>query len=78
VSEHVPNTWYLTAINCTPAANAVVDLAAGKVTVTLTNGADVTCTFVNQRGSPSAHAGTKIAMPMAPATAMNRISPGGQ
>ena len=43
------SAWPLMAITCTPAANGVVDLATGKVTITVTTGDNVTCTFTNQR-----------------------------
>lgn len=49
-TETVPKTWYLTAIQCEPNAQTVVALPTKGVTVTVTAGDDVTCTFVNQRG----------------------------
>jgi len=49
-TESVPNTWFLTAIQCTPAGKGAVDLANRRVTITVVAGDHVTCTFVNQRG----------------------------
>ncbi|WP_159065964.1 DUF7933 domain-containing protein [Deinococcus ficus] len=39
--------WPLTQLTCTPSGSATIDRTSRKVTVTLTAGADVTCTFVN-------------------------------
>lgn len=49
-TETVPQTWYLTAIQCEPSAQSTVNLPTKGVTVTVAAGDDVTCTFVNQRG----------------------------
>ncbi len=48
-SERIPSGWLLSAITCSPAANAVVALADARVTVTVVTGDNVTCTFVNDR-----------------------------
>jgi hypothetical protein len=50
VKEQIPKTWYLAAINCSPAGGATVNLATGSVTLNVAAGANVTCTFVNARG----------------------------
>jgi len=50
VNAQIPSTWYLTAINCNPAANAAVDLTGRKATLTVTAGTNIICTFVEQRG----------------------------
>ncbi|MFD2610688.1 CshA/CshB family fibrillar adhesin-related protein [Deinococcus taklimakanensis] len=39
--------WKLTGLSCTPSGSATMDSASGKVTVALTDGADVTCTYTN-------------------------------
>lgn len=49
VTQTVRGNWYLTDIACDPAANAGVDLANAQVALTVANGDDVTCTFVNQK-----------------------------
>ena len=41
--------WPLMAITCDPTSSGVVDLVNGKVTLTMTTGVNVTCTFTNQR-----------------------------
>lgn len=47
LTEQVHSDWTLTAINCTPTAGAITDLANRRVTITLTAGTPVSCTFVN-------------------------------
>ena len=49
ITEQPLIAWPLMAITCTPATNSVVDLATGKVTITIATGDNVTCTFTNQR-----------------------------
>lgn len=41
--------WFTTAIECTPNTGATVDLAQHSVTLTVSNGDNVTCTFVVER-----------------------------
>lgn len=50
ITETIPKTWYLTAIQCEPVAQSTVDLPHKRVTITVVAGDNVTCTFVNQRG----------------------------
>lgn len=49
-TAQTPQSWFLTAIQCNPAAKAAVALARQQVTVTVVAGDDVTCTFTQQRG----------------------------
>ena len=49
VTEVVPSTWSLAGIVCTPAANGNVNLALKRVTLTMTAGTNVTCTFTDHR-----------------------------
>ena len=49
-TETVPTSWFLTAIQCSPAAKGAVDLVNRQVTITVVAGDSVTCTFINQRG----------------------------
>ena len=49
VNQRLSATWHLLAIECTPTAAAVTDLANKRVTITVANGAAVTCRFVAQR-----------------------------
>ena len=48
ITEGANTSWDLTAINCT-GSGYTTDVPNRKVTIVLTNGGDVTCTFVNQR-----------------------------
>jgi len=48
ITEGANSNWDLTAINCT-GSGYVTDVPNRKVTITLANGGNVTCTFVNQR-----------------------------
>jgi len=50
VTEAVPATWHLHQIDCTPAAQTVVQLMMGQATLTVTEGAQLQCAFINQRG----------------------------
>jgi hypothetical protein len=50
VNQQLPSTWFLTGIACTPSAGATVNLAARQVTLAVSAGAEVTCTFTNGRG----------------------------
>ena len=47
VSEQTPYFWHLADIVCDPAGQALVDLAAASVSITVAAGDDVSCTFVN-------------------------------
>ncbi len=49
ISQQPLVAWPLMAITCDPTASGVVDLSNGKVTLTMTTGVNVTCTFTNQR-----------------------------
>jgi hypothetical protein len=52
--ETNPNSfWKLNAVNCTEGAQVVVNLAAGSAAVTLQPGQNVSCTFVNEKTSPT-------------------------
>jgi len=51
VNAAVSTAYVVGAINCTPAANAVVDLPNRRVTLRMSAGATVSCTFVIQRRS---------------------------
>ena len=50
ISQETPTTWLMSAISCTPRALGQVNLAIGKVTLTVAAGARVQCTFVDERG----------------------------
>ncbi|MEX2131867.1 MAG: SdrD B-like domain-containing protein, partial [Pseudohongiellaceae bacterium] len=41
--------WTLSSISCTPATNTSTNVVTGVASITLTAGANVTCTFVNSR-----------------------------
>jgi hypothetical protein len=47
VTEVVPSTWLLAGITCNPAANGNLNLALKRVSITVTAGDNVTCTFTN-------------------------------
>ena len=47
VTEVVPSTWLLAGITCNPTANGNVNLALKRVSITVTAGDNVTCTFTN-------------------------------
>jgi uncharacterized repeat protein (TIGR01451 family) len=47
VTETVPADWSLTSISCIPTAAAAI--AGGQVTITLTSGGSVVCTYTNTR-----------------------------
>jgi uncharacterized repeat protein (TIGR01451 family) len=49
VNQRLSAAWHLLAIECTPTAAAVTDLANKRVTITVVDGAAVTCRFVAQR-----------------------------
>lgn len=49
VEEELPNNWYLGQIACD--AGGVVDLTQNQVSITVAEGDNVTCTFVNQRSA---------------------------
>jgi hypothetical protein len=49
VNQRLSAVWHLLAIDCTPTAAVVTDLANKRVTITVVNGAAVTCRFVAQR-----------------------------
>jgi hypothetical protein len=51
VNAAVSTAYVVGAINCTPAANAVVDLPNRRVTLRMSAGGAVSCTFVIQRRS---------------------------
>lgn len=46
INQSVPGGWHLARIDCVPAANAVVNLAAKRVTIN--GGGAISCTFTNQ------------------------------
>ena len=50
VNQGLSTAWHLLAIDCTPAAAAVTDLANKRVTINVVDSAAVTCRFVAQRG----------------------------
>lgn len=50
ITETAASGWFLSGITCIPAAGSSVNLAARRVSVTVAAGANVTCTFTNQRG----------------------------
>ncbi len=50
ITETAASGWFLSGIACTPSAGSSVNLAARRVSVTVAAGANVTCTFTNQRG----------------------------
>jgi hypothetical protein len=50
ITETAVSGWFLSGITCIPAAGSSVNLAARRVSVTVAAGANVTCTFTNQRG----------------------------
>lgn len=49
VKEQRPAGWILASITCTPADKGAVDLGNWQVSINVTGGDNVTCTFVNQR-----------------------------
>lgn len=50
VTAELPLTWHLSQIDCTPAAQAQVTLLTGQATLTLYEGDQLHCNFVNERG----------------------------
>lgn len=46
INQSVPGGWHLARIDCVPAANAIVNLAAKRVTIS--GGGAISCTFTNQ------------------------------
>lgn len=50
ITQETPKTWLMSAIRCTPKALGQINLAIGKVTLTVQEGEHVQCTFVNERG----------------------------
>lgn len=50
ITQETPKTWLLRAISCSPRALGQINLAIGKVTLTVQEGVHVQCTFVNERG----------------------------
>ena len=50
LSEETPITWHLSQIDCSLAEQAQIQLAAGIATLTVEEGQQIHCTFVNQRG----------------------------
>lgn len=50
ITETAVSNWFLGGITCSPAAGSTVNLAARRVAVTVASGANVTCTFTDQRG----------------------------
>ena len=54
VTEAIPNQyWKLKSITCTEGATVNVNLLTGSVTITLDPGEEVTCTFLNEKLSPT-------------------------
>jgi hypothetical protein len=49
VRKKAPSDYFVTAIQCSPGANAQVDLNLAQLTVNLAEQQDITCTFVSQR-----------------------------
>lgn len=50
ITETAASGWFLGAITCNPAGNGSINLTARRVAITVASGANVTCTFVEQRG----------------------------
>lgn len=50
VTAEVPLTWHLRQLDCTPADQTQVTLLTGQATLTLHEGDQMYCTFVNERG----------------------------
>lgn len=51
ISENAVPGWTLTNISCVPSSGSIVDLSTRSVTVFLTGGANVVCTFTNTKDS---------------------------
>ncbi|MCE7980994.1 MAG: hypothetical protein DYG89_07355 [Caldilinea sp. CFX5] len=49
ITETATANWFLNSIVCNPAGNSSVNLAARRVAITVAAGANVTCTFTDQR-----------------------------
>ncbi|MCE7987457.1 MAG: hypothetical protein DYG89_40335 [Caldilinea sp. CFX5] len=50
ITEAVPLTWQLSQITCTPRAVARIDLRTGRASLTVADGDQLRCTFINERG----------------------------
>jgi hypothetical protein len=49
VRRNNPDSWFTTAIACTPASNAAIDLPQRRAAITVADGANVTCTYTVDR-----------------------------